>query len=184
MKLPVIPTEFETERLFLRMPKPGDGRTVNAAIRASLKEMKPWLPFVQETPAVEETELNLLEAHVKFLKKESLRYLLFDKETGQFIGTAGFHGIDWGIPKLEIGYWIDSRSSGRGYMTEAVHELARLALEDFGCRRAEIRCESENMKSRAVAEKSGFVLEGILRNDELSVDGHRVTDTCIYAKIR
>ena len=32
-------------------------------------------------------------------------------------------------------------------------------------------------------EKLGFELEGILRNDDLSADGKKLTDTCIYAKV-
>ncbi|TWT02500.1 GNAT family N-acetyltransferase [Planomicrobium sp. CPCC 101079] len=181
--LPEIPKEIQTERLLLRMPLPGDGEKVNAAIRSSLDELKPWLPFVQTLPTPEETEINLLEAHIQFLKRENLRYLIFHRNTGDFIGTTGFHDIEWEIPKMEIGYWIDTKWSGSGYMVEAVEALNRLAIEGFLCRRVEIRCDAKNSRSRAIPEKLGFVLEGILRNDELSVDGKRLTDTCIYAKI-
>lgn len=156
LKLPEIPEEIETERLLLRMPRPGDGKTVNAAIRASISELQPWLPFARNLPSPEETEINTLEAHVHFLKKEVLRYLIFNRETGEFIGSTGFHDIEWGIPKMEIGYWIDARRSGFGFMTEAVTALTVLAMEGFGCSRLEIRCDAENAKSRAIPEKLGF----------------------------
>ncbi|WP_033543193.1 GNAT family N-acetyltransferase [Planococcus sp. CAU13] len=181
-ELPEVPVEFFTERLKLRMPKPGDGKAVNAAIKASMDELKPWLGFVQNDPSPQDTEINTLESHILFLKRENLRYLIFDIETGEFIGTTGFHDIEWDIPKMEIGYWISTPHSGKGYMTEAVNALTELALTEFGCRRVEIRCDAENMKSRAVPEKLGYVLEGVLHNDELSVDGKRLTDTAIYAK--
>lgn len=83
---------------------------------------------------------------------------------------------------MGIGYWINTAQSGKGYMIEAVETLTDLAINNFGCRRLEIRCESENLKSRAVPEKLGYTLEGILHNDEYSVDRKRLTDTCIYAK--
>ena len=51
-------------------------------------------------------------------------------------------------------------------------------------KRIEIRCESDNHRSRALAEAAGFSLEGILRNDDLSADGSRITDTCFYSVIR
>lgn len=180
--IPEIPTKIETERLVLRMPKPGDGAVINSAIRASINELKPWLPFAQTTPTAEETEINILEAHLLFMKKENLRYLIFSKETGEFIGSTGFHSIEWEIPKMEIGYWINTEASGFGYMSEAISALTDLALNGFGCKRLEIRCDAENYKSRAIPEKLGFVLEGVLHNDELSVDGKNLTDTCIYAK--
>lgn len=183
IKIPEIPEEIKTERLLLRMPRPGDGKTVNAAIRASFAELQPWLPFARTLPSPEETEINTLEAHVHFLKKEVLRYLIFNKETGEFIGSTGFHDIEWDMPKMEIGYWIDSRQSGCGYMAEAVSALTELAMSGFGCCRLEIRCDAINTKSRAIPEKLGFQLEGVLQNDEWSVDGKRLTDTCIYAKL-
>lgn len=178
-----IPTMIETERLRLRMPRPGDGSKVNAAIKASLSELQPWLGFALSNPEVEDTESNAREAHAKFLTRESLRYLVFLKNTDEFVGSTGFHNIDWSIPKLEIGYWIDTRMSGNGYMVEAVGELTKFTLTGLGGRRVEIRCESTNLKSRAIPEKLGYDLEGILRNEDLSVDGKHLTDTCVYAKI-
>lgn len=89
-----IPKELFTERLKLRMPMPGDGKTVNAAIKASLDELKPWLGFVQDDPAPEDTEINTIESHLLFLKSENLRYLIFKKDTEEFIGTTGFHNIE------------------------------------------------------------------------------------------
>lgn len=182
MQLPEVPAEIKTERLLLRMPMPGDGKIVNAAIQASLDDLKPWLGFAQEEPSPQDTEINQLEAHLNFLKKEVLRYLIFDKETGSFIGSTGFHSIEWDVPKMEIGYWLDSRATGKGYMMEAVSALTELAFAALKCNRLEIQCDAENLKSRAIPEKLGFVLEGILKNDERSVDGKRLTDTCIYAK--
>ncbi|AYC28526.1 GNAT family N-acetyltransferase [Paenisporosarcina cavernae] len=177
-----IQEELHTERLYLRKPKQGDGTKANEAILHSLQELKPWLPFVQETPSVEDTEQNMRQAMANFLKRSALRYLIFEKDTHDFIGTTGFHNIDWKVKKLEIGYWIDSRQSGKGYMVEAIDRLTRFALDDLGMKRVEIRIESSNIKSRAIPEKLGYVLEGILVNDDLSVDGKTLTDTCVYAK--
>ena len=36
-----FPSEFYTDRLFIRMPKPGDGKVVYDAIQASIQELKP-----------------------------------------------------------------------------------------------------------------------------------------------
>ncbi|MGR3764059.1 GNAT family N-acetyltransferase [Rossellomorea sp. NS-SX7] len=179
-----VPSSIETERLLLRMPMPGDGNVINEAIKASHSDLKPWLGFAQTLPSVEETESNTREAHANFIARKALRYLVFCKETNEFIGSTGFHNIDWDVPKFEIGYWIDSRKSGKGYMREAVNRLTELALTDLNGKRVEIRCESENVRSRMIPEKLGYELEGILKNEDLSVDGKRVTDTCIYGMVR
>ncbi|OIK08654.1 GNAT family protein [Bacillus sp. MUM 13] len=180
-----IPSQIETSRLILRAPRQmGDGSVVNKAIRASFPELKAWLPFAQTIPEVEETEINLRIAHVKFLQREAFRFLLFEKENKDFVGIASLQDIDWDIPSCQIGYWMNTAFTGKGYMTEAVQELTNLALNTISFRRAEIRCESENSKSRAIPEKLGFSLEGILRNEDLSADGKRLTDTCIYSIIK
>jgi ribosomal-protein-serine acetyltransferase len=51
-----FPDHFETERLLLRAPRPGDGAAGNAAICASIAELKTWMPWAQITPTVAETE--------------------------------------------------------------------------------------------------------------------------------
>ncbi|MFH5778880.1 GNAT family N-acetyltransferase [Heyndrickxia oleronia] len=180
-----VPLQLETERLILRAPhQTGDGHIVNEAIRDSFNELRAWLPFAQELPSVEETEINLRNAHINFLKRDSFRFLIFHKDSNDFIGTTSLQSIEWKIPKCEIGYWINTRFSGNGYMTEAVKELTNLGLNCIKFKRIEIRCESTNFKSRSIPEKLGFVLEGTLRNDDLSADGSKLTDTCFYSIIK
>ncbi|MEW6980835.1 MULTISPECIES: GNAT family N-acetyltransferase [Bacillus] len=180
-----VPLQLETERLILRAPlQTGDGKIVNQAIRDSFSELKAWLPFAQKLPTVEETEINLRLAHINFLKRESFRFLIFKKGTKDFIGITSLQGIDWDIPKCEIGYWGNTTFCGNGYMIEAVKKLADFGLNNIKFRRIEIRCESTNVKSRAIPEKLGFVFEGTLRNDDLSADGSKLTDTCFYSIIK
>jgi len=64
-------------------------------------------------------------------------------------------------------------------MTEAVSILLAMLRNRVHVRRVEIRSDSENLKSRRVAELAGFQLEGILRNECLAVGG-RLRNTCIY----
>ena len=179
-----VPLQIETDRLILRAPLPaGEGNVVHQAINDSISELKQWLNLFQSIPTVEETEILLRNAHIDFLKRESFRYLVYHKDTNDFIGTASLHRINWDIPKCEIGYWINTQFSGNGYMTETVSELINLGLQLFKFRRIEIRCDSKNTKSRMIPEKLGFELEGILRNEDHSADGKELTDTCIYAKV-
>ncbi|MFG6120837.1 GNAT family N-acetyltransferase [Thalassobacillus sp. B23F22_16] len=179
-----FPSAFETERLQIRMPLPGDGDAVHEALEASHEELKRWMPFAQRRQSLEETESNVREAHARFLTREDLRLHIFEKESGKFIGSSGLHRMNWEIPKFEIGYWLDSRYSGKGYMSEAVEGITTFAFEELKARRVEIRCDAANKASRKIPERLGFELEGILRHDDLSVAGDELRDTCIYAKVR
>lgn len=120
---------------------------------------------------MEDTEISLREAHIKFLERESFRFLIFHQNSQEFIGTASLQNVDWDVRKCEIGYWIHTKFSGNGYITEAVEALMKYGTHKLGFRRLEIRCESTNIPSRAIPEKLGFRLEGILVNEDLSADG-------------
>lgn len=179
-----FPQEFKTRRLHIRLPLPGDGAVVHESIQASRKELKEWMPFAQKEQTVEDVEENIRESHLDFISRKDLRLLVFLKEDGTFIGSSGLHRIDWEVRKFEIGYWMDSRYSGLGYMTEAVVGITEFAFEQLNANRVEIRCDSKNERSKRIPERLNFPLEGILRNEDLSIDGKELSDTCVYAKTK
>lgn len=179
-----FPDQFTTERLLIRCPLPGDGKVVYESIVSSIQELREWLPFAHKEQREEVVEANLREARLNYLKREDLRLLIFHRETNEFIGSSGLHHPNWDVPKFEIGYWIDSRHSGKGYMTEAVEGITEFAFRELKARRVIIRCDTLNDKSRAIPERLGFTLEGILRNEDTSVDGSTLRDTCIFAKVK
>lgn len=179
-----FPSEFFTERLHVRMPQPGDGKAIYDAVVASIHELRPWLPFAGQEQTELNTEAGVRAAHLRFLKREDLRLLIFLKESNQFIGTTGLHHPNWDIPKFEIGYWVDTRYLGNGYMTEAVQGVCDFAFHELKARRLEIRCDTLNVRSKAIPERLGFMLEGTLRHEDTSVDGSELRDTLLYAKIK
>lgn len=178
-----FPNEFCTDRLSIRMPKPGDGDVVHSAIEESLPQLRPWLPFAHLNQTVEDVEANIREAHAKFLRREDLRFHIFHRDSGEFIASSGLHRINWKVPKFEIGYWINTKHSGKGFMSEAVQKITKFAFNELKGKRVEIRCDSLNSKSRALAERVGFKLDGIFKNDDVSQEG-QLRDTCIYSKIK
>ncbi|MFC7373484.1 GNAT family N-acetyltransferase [Fictibacillus iocasae] len=178
-----FPTEFETERLLVRCPQPGDGKAVYEAILSSLPELKPWLPFAHIDQSADDVEANIRGAHVKFLQREDLRMLVFLKETGEFVASTGLHRMDWDVRKFEIGYWQDTRHSGKGYMVEAVKGLEQFAVHELKARRLEVRCDTRNARSIAIPEKLGYTLEGTLRSDSFAVGTDELRDTHIFAKV-
>ncbi len=106
--------------------------------------------FCTERANREEVEVSIRKSHIQFLQREDLRLLVFSKETGEFIASSGLHRINWDIPQFEIGYWIDSRFSGKGYMVEAAKGITDFAFSELKANRIEIRCDALNKKSRAI----------------------------------
>ena len=77
---------------------------------------------------IEDLEKNVLKAYADFILKEEIRLPIYRKEDDQFLGSTGLHRINWDISKYEIGYWIDSGSSKKGYITEVVERLTTLLI--------------------------------------------------------
>ncbi|MDQ0112580.1 hypothetical protein J2T15_002015 [Paenibacillus harenae] len=75
-----FPDEFYTERLLIRMPRPCDGKVVCEAVNASIEELKPWMKWAQTLQTEYDSEVGIREAHVKFLRRENLRLLVFLKD--------------------------------------------------------------------------------------------------------
>jgi ribosomal-protein-serine acetyltransferase len=178
-----FPESFETERLLIRAPLWGEGAVMNEAIVESQEQLKPWMPFAQTLPTVEESEKFTREARLAFLNRTELHMRIFDKLTGEFIGCSGMHQLDWDLRNFEIGYWIRSSCAGKGYMTEAVNGITDFAIRELAANRIEIRCSARNLKSAAVAERAGYTLDGILRGNRRGLDGE-IHDSKVYAKVR
>src|SRR5262245_65778503 len=76
---------------------------------------------------------------------------------GLLAGVIGQHYVDSLNRRTEIGYWIDAEHQGRGIVTRATARLTDYAFREQDCNRVILHCAVGNMKSRAVAERLGFV---------------------------
>lgn len=178
-----FPDSFETERLLIRAPRPGDGPTVYEAAIASYDNLHPWIPWAKTRPTLESMEEYARRGSARFLLREDMPLLLFRKNDGLLVGGTGLHRMDWSVPRFEIGYWVRSSLEGQGYITEAVNGLTHFTFETLRAERIEIRCDSNNERSAAVARRCGYVLEGQLRRDGRTPDGH-LRDTLLFSMIR
>ena len=124
-----LPTPIETDRLVLRAPEPETAPLVNEAIRESLAELAPWMPWAQDAPGVEETRQHLQSQQERYLEGLDCSLMLWSRESGAFVGACGLHPRPADPAWREIGYWIRTACTGRGYATEAVRSVAARAFE-------------------------------------------------------
>ena len=178
-----LPFPILTPRLSIRPAAPGDGPVLYAAKVESLASLRPWMPWARGETSIEESEQSCREAHIRYLSREDLRLYLFDRATHEFVGGSGLHRIDWEHSIFEIGYWVRNSRVGRGYVAEAVNAIARYAFDRLSAKRVSIHCNASNAKSRAVAERLGFALEGVhLNDDRVAAPEVLCRDHAIYAR--
>jgi ribosomal-protein-serine acetyltransferase len=174
------PLEIVTERLALRSPEPEHVRPLYEAMVESLPELRQWMPWAQEEPAVEKTAENIEKAIDEFKAQTAFRIHLFDRQSGEIVGSSGYPRVDLKVPMLEIGYWIRTSRTGQGLCSEAVRAVTDYAFRAAHAQRVEVRCDSDNERSWRVAERVGFTLEGVLRRDCLDCSG-RPRNTRVYS---
>ena len=82
----------------------------------------------------------------------------------------------------ELGYYLAEEYWGKGLMTQGVSLLCHKLFAETDILRIYAEPFSYNIGSRRVLEKTGFVLEGIMRRN--AVKNGRVLDMALYARIK
>ncbi|MFC9438280.1 GNAT family N-acetyltransferase [Nocardia sp. NPDC057030] len=88
-------------------------------------------------------------------------------------GGCSVYDIDLDQQRAGVGYWLAPPARGRGAATRTVRLLAKWAFDALGIARLELTCSPDNLASQRVAERAGFVREGVLRSHMRAQHGRR-----------
>ncbi|WP_051765313.1 GNAT family N-acetyltransferase [Streptomyces sp. NRRL F-5135] len=158
------PLTLTTERLLLRPPVASDVDAIHAACQDPAIQRWTTVPSPYERGHAEDFVGRMVPDGWRDDTEYALVVQL--RAGGPVIAALSLHHPrSW---TWEIGYWTAREHRGRGYMTEAVTAMCRFAFTRLGAVRVEWRAEAGNTASRALAEKAGFVVEGILRGGLLN----------------
>ena len=102
-------------------------------------------------------------------------------ENDAFVGLALAPRIEDDERTAELGYVVAPAARGRGVATEALRQLTEWAFSDQGMLRLELLISVENTGSKRVAERCGYVREGVLRSLHVK-EGVR-EDTEIWSRL-
>jgi ribosomal-protein-alanine N-acetyltransferase len=81
---------------------------------------------------------------------------------GELAGEINLSSIQRGpFQNAYVGYWIDEKHAGNGYMPEALVVLSRFAFDDLHLHRLQVAIIPRNRASRRVVEKLDLREEGI-----------------------
>jgi ribosomal-protein-alanine N-acetyltransferase len=91
-------------------------------------------------------------------------FAIRDTATDAFLGFIGLVRIERDEDEAEAGYALNSSTRGRGAATAGLRLLSDWALRDLGVARLELHIDPENRSSVAVADRCGYIKEGVLRS--------------------
>ncbi len=136
--------------------------------------------FDVRVKSVEDEREWLVKNEEKRKKDQEHNYAIMYQ--GELVGAVGI-AMDPRRPHIcEIGYFLDERHWGKGIATEAVKQAEKIAFEDLGLVRVEIRLEPENKASERVAIKCGYTKDGLIRKNYKRDGEYR--DCLLYAKVK
>ncbi|MBT2285270.1 GNAT family N-acetyltransferase [Paenibacillus polymyxa] len=136
----------------------------------SRDQLRHWLPWVDHVTEVEHTSNFITNALKQGAENGGFTAGVWVK--GDLAGVIGFHEINWTNRSVSIGYWLGKGFEGQGLMTSACRVLVDYALVTLDLNRVEIRSATNNKRSRAIPERLGFVLEGVIRQAEKLPKGY------------
>jgi RimJ/RimL family protein N-acetyltransferase len=83
---------------------------------------------------------------------------------GRFLGLALVPEIDRVGRELELGYIVAAHARGQGVATEVLRQLTDWAFAEVGAERIALIINADNPASERVAERCGYVREGVMRS--------------------
>lgn len=149
--------------------------TYHRMVERNQQRLARWEHWAESPQSLEGTTAWLRSGMVAFAGGLQVPTVLV--EDGRLVGSCGAR-IDPYVQTATIGFWVDSASAGRGLVTDAARALVAHLVDDRSVERVELRTAVDNERSRSVATRLGFTLDGILRGAGVR-RGERVDD-CVY----
>lgn len=140
-----------------------------------------YLPLALVKAPEEEYEF-LRGAQQKWKAGKSAIYAIFLRGTNKLVGCCSMNDISWSNRRAEIGYWMDGKYCGNGYMTEAVNAMVDYFFGQ-GLNRVCIRANVKNKASCTVAKRLGFSREGVRRQELFNKYMNEYEDIVCYGKL-
>jgi [ribosomal protein S5]-alanine N-acetyltransferase len=108
-------------------------------------------------------------------------FAVVEAGSDEVLGSIGFSVVDPGLEIVEVGYWAVPAARGHGMTTRALRLSSTWLVETVGAARVQIRADVRSTASLRVAEKSGFVREGVLRSSGYNQRAERRIDYAVYS---
>jgi ribosomal-protein-serine acetyltransferase len=166
------------DRRSLRLYEEADAEELYEVTAANREYLARWMPWARDQ-SLEGTREFIRTSRRQLAENQGFQLAI--TVDGRIVGGLGFHRLDWENRSTSIGYWIAEGAQGQGTVTEAVRALVNHAFTTWKMNRVEIRAGVENLRSRAIPTRLGFVEEGVMRQAERV--GDRVIDHVVYAML-
>lgn len=133
----------------LRVPNDGDAE---------------WIAHARNDPDIARFIVGMPSPFAqRWASRMDAELVISDAAGGEPLGMVSLRVAERDPGLAAVGYWLRAEARGRGAATVAVQLIARWAFDVLGVRRLELTTAPDNVASQRVAERVGFIREGVLR---------------------
>lgn len=179
MQITKIEEKLEDELIIIRRHKAEDAELLYDAVMESFDELSRWMPWCNESYNLNSSKDWINLEHKFWEDGTEYVFAIFEKNKNKFIGGCGINRLDRLNKTGNLGYWIRSGCTKKGYASRAAMMAAKFGLINLGFNRIEIICAIDNKASSRVAHKLGAKKEGVLRNRLLI--NEKIHDAYLYS---
>jgi ribosomal-protein-serine acetyltransferase len=156
--------ELTDGSIVVRTYREDDAPLLFEAVRESIAEVAPWLPWCHENYSIEESREFVRSRQSASQGDEHYSFAVFQKDDPQhLLGGIGLNFINRVHQFGNLGYWARTSAAGQGITSQAARLVAQFGFEQLGLQRIEILAAVPNVASQRVAQKIGALREGVLR---------------------
>jgi len=154
-----------------------------ALIDANREHLLPWMAWFANIKTPEDTYDYLKSCEDRWAKGSGFAYGIIENATDMFVGGCVLMDVSFENKTALRGSWLAKSARGKGYAQEA-GVLMEAQCDKMGIQRISTFVETGNIASIRNMEKSGYTLEGTLRNDKWCDIRKTFCDMRIYAKVK
>lgn len=157
-----------TPRLELRPFRRRDVEPMVDGVLDSIDELEPWLPWVHRRYSRADAMRFVRDSSAAWIEGRAHDFAIrYVDRPDHHVGNISIWPTSERERAGEMGYWIRTAEAGKGLATEASTRVLQLGFEELGLHRVTLRIAIGNTQSERVAEKLGFMHEGLLRKEVL-----------------
>jgi ribosomal-protein-serine acetyltransferase len=167
------------DRTELRLLAEEDAEALFSVVEANRGHLREHLAWVDQNTGPEDTRRFIREGLAGFSRGMAIQMAVW--RDGRPVGCVGTASVDRPNGMIEVGYWLARECEGTGLMHRCCVAFIDHLVRGEGLNRIVIRAALDNARSRALAERLGFVFEGVQREGYL-LHGQYV-DTAVYSML-
>ncbi len=142
---------------------PDSAEAMHDAIVTSGDALKRWNSWWHPDSTISETSAYIDFCQAGWSAGTHFEFAVQEGEDS-YVGSCALTNVDRDAGKANLSYWTRSDHAGRGIASAAARVVAAWGVGELELARIEVAMATANVASRHVAERSGAVFEGVLRN--------------------